>query len=80
MPAELDQVIDIAIKAEEQALDFHDKRIFLEDLAPTDPALHYLVEGEEFHMELLGKLKTASDPVKVLDGLDMSLLDAPLPE
>lgn len=75
MPAEIDQVLDIAIKAEQTALHFHDQRIFLEGFAPSDATLQFIVDGEEFHMEILGKLKSADDKMKALNELDLSSLD-----
>lgn len=74
-PLEFIQAIEIAVKAEESAMDFHDDRIFMEDVGVSDTVVQAIVEMEEKHRETLDKLASASDPVAAVKKIELAGLE-----
>lgn len=79
-PPDLKQTLELALKAENMALEFHNDRIFIEDFGVSDQVVQLLVSVEELHCEVLEKLAAAPDPLNALSSVDLSSLDQALAE
>lgn len=74
-PPEIKHTVELAVKAENAALNFHEDRIFIADFGISDNAVQFLVRSEERHMEILEGLAAAADPDAYIKGLDLAVLD-----
>ena len=71
-PPELKQTLEIALKAENMALEFHGNQIFIADVGVSDRALQVLADTEEIHREILEQLISSSDPAAAIKEMDLS--------
>jgi hypothetical protein len=71
-PPEFKQTLEIALKAENMALEFHGNQIFIADVGVSDRVLQILADTEEIHREVLEQLINSSDPVAAVKEMDLS--------
>jgi len=75
VPAEPKKTFELGLRAEEDALEFHENRIFIAEFELAENVLQALVEDEDFHHDLLMKLSELDDPEAHLKACDLSPLD-----
>ena len=74
-PPDLKQALQLALKAEEKVLTFHEDRIFIDDFGLSDQVVNTLVGQEERHREALEKLLAAADSAQAISEFELSSLD-----